>query len=158
VIIELNGNIPNYTIRGDEMKRMICGGWIILFFVISALSGCVTTPKGPLQPDEVRLIKLKIVETTTGKKHSAKNYKAIIEYQHGMRIKPDDIRLACTTWYWDTLSEGPNCGRPVTVDNTKIEINSSVGVIRTYTIGMYVVYLVDGKEKKSNLIKAVHSF
>lgn len=138
------------------MKRMIYGGWIILFFIISALSGCATSPTGPLQPDEVRLIKLKIVETTTG--ITRKNYKAIIEYQHGERIKPDDIRLACTTWYWDTRSEGPNCGRPVTVDDTKIEINSSVGVIRTYTIEMYVIYLVDGKEKKSNLIKAVHSF
>lgn len=137
------------------MKRMICGGWIILFFVISVLSGCAKTPTGPLQTDEVRLINLKIVETTTG---TPKGYKAIIEYQHGERIKPDDIRLACTTWYWGGGSEGPNCGRSVTVDDTKIEIHSSVGVTRTYTIQIYVIYLVDGKEKKSNLIKAVHSF
>lgn len=127
-----------------------------LFLALVLLAGCATTPKGPLQPDEVRLTKAKIIETTTG--GTRKNYRAIIEYQHGEKIKPDDIRLSCTTWYWDNRSEGPTCGRIVTIDDNKIEVNSSVGVVRTYTIEMYVIYLIDGKEKKSNLIRVVHSF
>lgn len=135
---------------------MIFKDCIILFFAILALLGCTTTPKGPLQPDEVRLTKLRIVETTTG--ITRKNYKAIIEYQRGEGIKPDDIRLACTTWYWDTRSEGPKCKMPLKVDDSKIEVESFVGVIRTYTIEMYVVYLFEGKQKKSNSIKVIHTF
>ena len=134
---------------------------MILVFLIPLLAsllleGCVTVPKGPLQPDEVRLTKAIIIETTTDA--TRKNYNAIIEYQHGEKIKPEDIRMACTTWYWDNRSEGPTCRRIMAIDDNKIEVNSSVGVVRTYTIEMYVIYLIDGKEKKSNLIRVVHSF
>jgi len=136
-------------------------GVMILSFLIPLLAsllleGCVTVPKGPLQPDEVRLTKAKIIETTTGA--TRKYYKAIIDYQHGEKIKPDDIKFSCTTWYWNNRSEGPTCGRIVTIDGNKIEVNSSVGVLRTYTIEMYVIYMSGGKEKKSNLIRVDHSF
>lgn len=139
-------------------QRIILSG--LIFLAITTLLGCATIPKGPLQPDEVRLTKARIIETTTV--GTRQNYRAVIEYQRGERIKPNDIRLVCTTWYWDThwghRFEGPACGRPTTVDDVRIEIQSGVGVIRTYTIEMYVIYLAEGKEKKSNLIRVVHMF
>ena len=67
---------------------------LLAFFVF----GCATIPKGPLQPAEVRLTALKIIET--GNKEEGKLYKAIIQYQRGGRIAPADIRSACTTWTW----------------------------------------------------------
>jgi len=84
----------------DEMKKMVLLGFLILFLAIIALWGCATVPKGPLQTDEVRLTDLRIIELgDKGKKE--KFYRAIIKYQRGERIKPEDIYLVCTTWYWD---------------------------------------------------------
>jgi hypothetical protein len=71
---------------------------ILLLFVFFIL-GCATTPKGPLKPDEVRLVDLKIIETGE-KSRNGKLYKAIIRYQHGEKAGAGDIKSACTTWTW----------------------------------------------------------
>lgn len=67
---------------------------------VSLILGCATIPIGPLQINEVRLTKLSIIEKG-GKGGKGKYYNAITEYQQGERIKPDDIKLTCTTWYWE---------------------------------------------------------
>jgi hypothetical protein len=72
---------------------------VLLLLFVFYIFGCATIPKGPLKPDEVRLIDLKIVETgdNMGK---GKFYKAIIRYQHGEKTGPGEITSACTSWSW----------------------------------------------------------
>jgi hypothetical protein len=72
---------------------------LLVFFIF----GCATILKSPLKPDEVRLTDLKIIETGD-KGGNGKLYKAIVSYQHGEKIKPEDIRSACNTltWLWKT--------------------------------------------------------
>jgi hypothetical protein len=70
----------------------------MVILLVLLMWGCATIPKGPLKPDEVRLTDLQIIET--GDSGNGKFYQAIVRYQHGERIGPDDIRLACTTWNW----------------------------------------------------------
>ena len=67
----------------------------LVFFIFA----CATIPKGPLKPDEVRLVGLKIIETGE-KSINGKLYKAIIGYQHGEKTGAGDIKSACTTWTW----------------------------------------------------------
>ncbi len=76
---------------------------IILLIFVLFIFGCATIPKGPLKPDEVRLVDLKIIETGE-KSRDGKLYKAIIGYQHGQKAGPGDIKSACTTlaWLWET--------------------------------------------------------
>lgn len=71
----------------------------IPFLFVVFILGCATVPRGPLKPDEVRLIDLKIIETGD-KSGNVKLYKAIIAYQHGEKIGPGDIKSVCTTWIW----------------------------------------------------------
>lgn len=80
------------------MKKFVFLGCLILFSTQIALLGCATVPKGPLQPDEVRVTKVKIIETE--RKAGVGKYKAIIEYRHGEEVTPEDIYLACTTWHY----------------------------------------------------------
>jgi hypothetical protein len=44
------------------------------------------------------------------------------------------------------------------VDDSFIEVEGSVETGNTYTIKMYVIYLVDGKEMRSNVIAVRHDF
>jgi len=70
---------------------------LILLLFIFFILGCATIPKGPLKPDEVRLVDLKIIETGE-KNRDGKLYKAIIGYQYGEKAGPGTIKSACTTW------------------------------------------------------------
>ncbi len=80
------------------MKKMVLLDFLILFLAIITLWGCATLPKGPLKTDEVRLTDLRIIDL--GDKDKKENYyRAIIKYQRGERIKPEDIYLICTTRY-----------------------------------------------------------
>jgi len=72
---------------------------LILLLYVFFILGCATIPRGPLKPDEVRLVDLKIIETGE-KSRDGKLYKAIIGYQHGEKTGPGDIKSACTTWTW----------------------------------------------------------
>jgi hypothetical protein len=72
---------------------------LILFLFVAFIFGCATVPKGPLKPDEVRLIDLKIVETGD-KGGDGKLYQAIIGYRHGEKTGSGDIKSVCTTWTW----------------------------------------------------------
>jgi hypothetical protein len=82
------------TIINANAKKII----ILLLFVFF-IFGCATIPRGPLKPDEVRLVDLRIVEIGS-KVGDSKLYKAIIGYQHGEKTGPGDIKSACTTWTW----------------------------------------------------------
>src|SRR5208337_5491729 len=86
------------TMDNDRVSTIIKKILIPFLFVVF-IFGCATVAKGPLKPDEVRLIDLKIIETGD-KGGNGKLYKAIVSYQHGDKIKPEDIRSACTTWTW----------------------------------------------------------
>ncbi|OGP53637.1 MAG: hypothetical protein A2Y65_04800 [Deltaproteobacteria bacterium RBG_13_52_11] len=76
-----------------RMKKIFMVILLVFLFL-----GCATIPQGPLKSDEVRLTDLKIIET--GDSGNGKLYKAIVRYQHGEKIRPEDIRAACTTWDW----------------------------------------------------------
>jgi hypothetical protein len=99
---------PPQNIRGKEVTETIMDHAmvntnkrkiLILLLFVFFIFGCATVPKGPLKPDEVRLIDLKIIETGD-KSGDVMLYKAIIGYQHGEKIKPENIRSACSTWTW----------------------------------------------------------
>jgi hypothetical protein len=88
---------------GHTMVNIKVKKWTILIVFVLFFFGCSTIRKGPLKPEEVRLTDLKIIET--GKKGSdGKLYKAIIDYKHGEKTDPRDIKSACITWvwFWDT--------------------------------------------------------
>jgi hypothetical protein len=82
------------TIVNTNVKKRV----ILLIFVLF-IFGCETIPKGPLEPDEVRLTNLKIIETGE-KSRNGKLYKAIIRYRHEEKTGPGNIKSACTTWTW----------------------------------------------------------
>jgi len=46
----------------------------------------------------------------------------------------------------------------VRIDESTIEVEGSVDTRSAYTIKMFVTYLVDGKEMKSNIITVKHNF
>jgi hypothetical protein len=85
--------LDNHMVNTNIKKIFI--PFLFVFFIF----GCATIPKGPLKPDEVRLIDLKIIETGDKTGHG-KFYKAIVGYRHGEKVKPENIRSACTTWTW----------------------------------------------------------
>ena len=78
---------------------MIVKKIFIPFLFVLFMFGCATVSKGPLQPDEVRLVDIKIVETGD-KGADGKFYKASIGYRHGEKAGPRDIKTVCTTWTW----------------------------------------------------------
>jgi hypothetical protein len=47
---------------------------------------------------------------------------------------------------------------PVRIDDSTIEVEGSVDTRSAYTIKMFVIYLVDGKEMRSNIIAVKHDF
>jgi len=73
---------------------------LILLSCFVFILSCATIPTGSLQSDEVRLTNLKIVETQI-ESQTKPSYSAVIEYQHGGRIKAKDIASVCTTLFWD---------------------------------------------------------
>jgi hypothetical protein len=46
----------------------------------------------------------------------------------------------------------------VRIDDSTIEVEGSVDERNAYTIKMFVTYLVDGKEMRSNTISVTHNF
>ena len=84
-----------HTPRVNAYMRKVSILLPLVFFIFA----CATIPKGPLKPDEVRLIDLKIIETG-GKAGDGKLYKAIVGYRHGEKTGPGNIKSACTTWTW----------------------------------------------------------
>ena len=75
-------------------------GKLSIMLLVFLLLGCATIPQGPVQPDEVRLVDLKISKTGAQSGGRGSSYKAIIGYQHGEKIVPGNITSACTTWIW----------------------------------------------------------
>ncbi len=66
---------------------------LIFAVLLSLIIACSTIPKGPLQPDELRLVSLTLTEIGP-RKEGGKNYKATIEYQKGERVRPEEIKEA----------------------------------------------------------------
>lgn len=151
---------------------------LILLSCFVFILSCATILTGRLQSDEVRLTNLKIVETQI-ESQTKPSYSEVIEYQHGGIIKSKDIASVCTTLIWDVTtwtgyssrSEGPNCRKPSEISDSVIKTRDFVldnGYLikdngypikeNGYTIKAYVIYNVDGKEKKSNTISLNYKF
>ena len=66
---------------------------LIFVALLSFMVACSTIPKGSLQSDELRLVNLTLTEIGP-RKEGGKNYQAMIEYQKGERVKPEEIKEA----------------------------------------------------------------
>lgn len=76
-----------------RMKKVLI--WTFLLF---CTFGCSTIPKGPLMPDEVRLINLTITEIGH-REEGGKHYKGVAEYQRGEKVRPEEINETCLTFF-----------------------------------------------------------
>ena len=94
-----SNNSQNETTMDNDNVRMIVKKIFIPFLFVLFIFGCVTVPKGPLKPDEVRLTNITIIETGN-KGEEGKLYRAIIAYQHGEKTGLEDVKTVCISWSW----------------------------------------------------------
>jgi len=113
--------------------------------ILLAISSCSTVPKGPLEPGEMRLLRLDVPENG--------NLKVNIAYQVTIKFKADgrpEVRRACFTW----SGEGPRCTR---VKDANYGSDASLDVLfyaplGHYLLECYVEYVRDGKVRRTNTV------
>lgn len=113
--------------------------------ILLVISSCATTPKGPLEPGEMRLLSLDIPENG--------NLKTGIAYRISINFKADgrpEIRRACFTWSGD----GPYC---VYVKDVKYGSDAYIELplyarLDSNRLECYVEYVRDGKIRRTNTV------
>jgi len=136
------------TLEGVEIMRRITALFIMILIsgVILFVSSCATAPTGPINPGEVRLLKMDIPHEGTIKR----NLRFIVNINFEADGKPE-IRTACFNWSGD----GPYCFKVTDVNY------GSPGTIRveplardygSYALETYVLYIRDGKTQRTKII------
>ena len=113
--------------------------------IMLAISSCSTAPKGPLEPGEMRLLRLDVPENG--------NLKLNIVYPLTIKFKADghpEVRRVCFTWSGD----GPRCTR---VKDVKYGSDASLDVLFSappdhHLVECYVEYVRDGKVRRTNTV------
>lgn len=126
------------------MKRVLTS-ILTSVVILSAISSCATVPERPLEPGEIRLLRLDVPDNG--------NLKANVAHQLTIKFKADghpEVRRACFTWSGDSL-------RCIPVKNVKYGSDAYLEVpvyplLGHYLLECYVEYVRDGKVRRTNTV------
>jgi len=126
------------------MKRVLT--FILMSVAVwLAISSCATVPKGPLEPGELRLLKLDVPDNG--------NLKTGVGYQLTIRFEADgrpEVRRICFTWD----GEGARC-IPIKVEKYGSDASLDVPIYAPpdrHLLECYIEYVRDGKVRRTNTV------
>lgn len=126
------------------MKRVLTS-ILAIAAILLVISSCSTVPKGPLEPGELRLLKMDVPDNG--------NLKTGVGYQLTIRFEADgrpEVRRICFMWDGGEL----RC-MPIKVDKYGSDASFDLPFYAPpdrHLLECYVEYVRDGKVRRSNIV------